>query len=170
MKLSIIVPAYNEEENIVNTIEAVYNAVKKIRDIDYEVLIVNDGSSDNTLMMAQQTLKGEKNGRVISHSFNKGLGEAIKTGFANFTGDYVVVMDADLSYGPEYIVILLREIIKCRDVDIITTSPYMSGGRTRNIPFFRLMLSKLGNRVIAYAMNCPLHTVTSMVRIYKKRV
>ena len=170
MRLSIIIPAYNEEANIVSTIRAVYNTIKRIKGIDYEVLVVNDGSSDNTLIMAQQALKEGKNGRVISHAFNKGLGEAIKTGFANFTGDYAMLLDADLSYGPEYIIVLFNEIMKHQGFDIITTSPYMRRGRTKNIPFFRLMLSKLGNRVIAYAMNCPLHTVTSMVRIYKKKV
>lgn len=170
MKLSVIIPAYNEEGNIVNTIESVYRTLKKIKNTDYEILIINDGSRDNTLKKAQQASKGKQNIKIISHPFNKGLGEAIKTGFANFTGDYTIILDADLSYGPEYILLLFEEALRRRDIDIVTTSPYMKGGSTKGIPFFRLMLSKIGNRVVAYAMNCPLHTVTSMVRIYKREV
>lgn len=170
VKLSVIVPAYNEEDNIVNTIELIYNTLKSIKDIDYEILVVNDGSSDKTLEKAIHTAKSKPEIKIVSHPFNKGLGSAIKTGFSNTTGDYIILMDADLSYGVEYIPKLFAEITQSKYIDIVTTSPYMPGGFTKNVPFFRLLLSRFGNRIIAYAMSCPLHTVTSMVRIYSRDV
>jgi len=101
MKLSVIIPAFNEENTIRETIEK----VQKIP-IDKEIIIIDDGSTNGTLL------------RVISFAKNKGKGEAIKEGFKNAKGDYAIIQDADLEYNPEEYLKLLQPILDGK-VDVV---------------------------------------------------
>jgi len=91
---SIIIPAYNEQKTIKKVILNVQEALKKL---DYELLVVNDGSSDNT----QEIVKSMKGVRLINHVHNKGYGAALKTGAKEAKGEYVIYMDADGQHFPE---------------------------------------------------------------------
>jgi len=167
MKISVIVPMYNEAESAANTVARIEDVLKGQ---DYEILVVNDGSSDSTLKRANDAASKNQRIMVVSHRTNLGLGSAVRTGFSNAKGDYVITIDADLSYDAKYIPILIKELEQNPDVDIVVGSPYMPSGVTSNVPFFRLLLSKMGNRMIAYAMNTKIHTVTSILRIYRRDV
>ena len=92
MKLSIIIPIYNEE----NTISKIVDIIKKIDlgKIDKEIVVVDDGSNDNSL----NVLKTIKNIKLIAHQRNKGKGAAIKTAIKHSTGDIIIIQDADLEY------------------------------------------------------------------------
>lgn len=103
MKLSIIVPAYNEEKTIIALLDKVF-AVHFGDGVEREVIVVNDGSKDRT----PELLKAYQNPiRVLTHEQNKGKGSAIQTGIKEARGEYVMIQDADLEYNPQDIRILL---------------------------------------------------------------
>ncbi len=110
MKLSIIIPAYNEE----NTIKELLNRVENLDlgKIEKEVIIVDDGSKDNTLSLINDFGKGKKNVLVLDHKKNRGKGAAVVTGLKAASGDILIIQDADLEYNPQDIPKLIEPIIK----------------------------------------------------------
>ncbi len=93
--LSVFMPAYNEEKNIGATIEQVLGVFKTLDIKDYEVIVVNDGSSDATASVVEVWEKKDSHVRLINHEVNKGYGEAVKTGFYSAKYDYLVFIDSD---------------------------------------------------------------------------
>ena len=108
MKLSIIIPVFNEEKTIAQVIKRVEN--EKIPKITKEIIIVDDGSTDETKDEISKIRS--KNLKVIFHKKNQGKGAAIKTGIKNATGDYIIIQDADLEYHPKYINNLLEPVLR----------------------------------------------------------
>jgi dolichol-phosphate mannosyltransferase len=106
MKLSIIIPVYNEEKTILEVIDRVLDA--DIPDVKKEVIVVDDGSTDAT----REKLKKIKGAKIVLHRKNQGKGAAVKTGIENATGDYIIIQDADLEYHPRYIKSLVAEVKK----------------------------------------------------------
>jgi len=98
MRLSIVIPAYNEEATLAALLERVH--ALDLFPIEKEIIVVNDGSRDRTLEIASVYATNHKNITVLSHETNLGKGAAVRTGFAHATGQYVVVQDADLEYEP----------------------------------------------------------------------
>jgi phenylacetate-CoA ligase len=117
MELSVIVPCYNEEHNIPELVERIQKVFKK-RDITGEIILVNDGSQDNTHSVIDAQSKKYNNVIAVHHIQNKGIAEAWKSGLKNSTGELVCIIDADLQYQPEDIYRLYREI-KFYNVDIV---------------------------------------------------
>ncbi len=112
MKLSIIIPVYNEEKTVSQIIQKVL-AVKFPNNIQKEIVIVDDGSSDKTPQILRQLHKpGIK---VLIHSHNRGKGAALRTGFTAATGDLVIIQDADLEYDPQDFTRLLEPIIQGKE-------------------------------------------------------
>jgi len=105
MKLSIIIPAYNEEDFIGTLIEKVFSVSFSC---DKEVIVVNDCSTDNTQKILEK-IKGKYNFKLLKHEKNFGKGKAIKTGLEEVTGNLVIIQDADLEYNPKDIPILLEK-------------------------------------------------------------
>jgi len=108
--LTILVPAYNEEK----IIASVLDNLLKLRKDNWEILVIDDGSTDGT----SEILDSVKGIRVITHSKNKGYGAALKTGIKNATGEYIVTMDSDGQHNPEYIKEFLEHI---REYDMVAT-------------------------------------------------
>ncbi len=133
MKLSIIIPVYNEEA----TIEEVLHRVKQV-DLEKEIIAVDDCSTDGTLQLLERT-EGIK---VISETKNQGKGAAIRTGLTVATGDIVVIQDADLEYWPEDIPSLVEPIISDK-ADVVYGSRFLEGR-----PYMRWQ-NYLANRILA---------------------
>jgi glycosyltransferase involved in cell wall biosynthesis len=94
---------------------------------------------------------------------------ALRAGFSFAKGDYIVTMDADLSYSPDYIAEMVK-ILKNNEADIVVASPYMEGGGLHNVPFKRGMISRLGNFILRGIFPGHLHTYTGIFRAYRRMV
>ena len=168
--VSLLAPAYNEAAIIEDSVHRIYAYMEGLEEeYDWELVIVNDGSKDGTRELADKLAAERSNMRVIHHKTNRNLGGALRTGFRNVHGDYVIVLDLDLSYAPEHIERLMTEILET-DSDIVVASPYMKGGKNTKVPFLRLLLSKTVNKIMAFTARTDLHTFTSMVRVYKREL
>ena len=164
--VSIIVPAYNEEALLAENLSELHAYLESPdRDFDWELLVINDGSSDNTGAIADEFAQSKANVRVLHHPSNFGLGQALKFGFANTSGDYVITMDVDLSYDTQHIDELLAKIRESH-AKIVLASPYMTGGSIKNVPRLRKTLSIWGNRFLSFFVKGHFSTLTSLVRIY----
>lgn len=159
---------YNEEENVVITLQKVNDVLYSLN-TDYEILVVNDGSKDRTLDILKEQNSKNKKLRIVTYPKNKGLGAALKIGFERAKGDFVITIDSDLSYDAKYIAEIYNELNNA-NFDIIQGSPYMKGGQALNVPKFRLFVSKISNKFISYAISANVHTVTGMLRGYRKEV
>lgn len=165
--VSIIIPAFNEEGLIEKNIGLLYEYLHTLGDAyHWDVLIVNDGSSDQTGAIADSLTNTHDTLRVHHHLTNRNLGTAMRTGFQNTNGDYVIVLDIDLSYAPEHIERLLDKA-KEQDADMVIASPYMKGGKNTAVPRLRLLLSKTVNYIMRKASGLNIYTFTGMVRAYK---
>jgi len=143
MKLSIIIPCYNER----GTILPLVNAVKASPVADMEIIIVDDCSSDGTQDVLKQTIAPLVD-RVIYHEVNKGKGAALRTGFQHATGDIVVVQDADLEYDPQEYPVLMKPILDGK-ADAVFGTRFQGGDAHRVVYFWHMV----GNRIFTLLSN-----------------
>ena len=164
--VTIVVPAFNEEAIIKENLEILKKYLETLED-DYcwEIIIINDGSSDKTGEYAESFAEVNENVFVFHHITNFGLGQAFNFAFSKSKGDYVVTIDIDLSYSPDHIGRLLENIRVTR-AKMVLASPYMKGGKISNVPVFRKTLSILANRFLSIFAHGHLSTLTCMVRAY----
>ena len=163
----MIIPMYNEEENVLHTLQEVKNVLRQYS--PFQIIAVDDGSADNTLTLLEQYASENQEVEVLKHPMNLGMGKALVTGFKNAKGKVIVTLDADLSYDPNYIPLLVWKLHE-ENADVVIGSQYMHGGKTEGIPFIRLFVSKMANRIVGYSMNENISTVTGILRAYRKEV
>lgn len=158
MKLSIIIPCYNEK----NTIEAILAAVKAAPVAEKEIIIVDDFSKDGTRDLLKQKLESQVD-KVVYHDFNQGKGAALRTGFKHATGDLVVVQDADMEYDPQEYPLLMEPFLK-RGADVVFGSRFAGGGPHRVVYFWHMV----GNSFLTLLSNmCTNINLTDMETCYK---
>ena len=167
MDLSIVIPMFNEAENVEETLRRVEEALASFPG-SYEIVPVNDGSVDDTLEILNKVAARDSKIKVASYPKNVGRGRALRTGFRESTGDMVVSIDADLSFAPSHILDLIKVLRNEPDIDFVLGSPYVPGGEMRNVPFLRLWISKLGNMVLRHIM--PVRYSTGVFRGYRRKV
>lgn len=155
MLLSVIMPVYNEKK----TIRAIVDRVMAVP-VEKELIIVDDGSKDGTREILKE-YEGRPNIKIILHMKNQGKGAAIATGFKNFSGDYVIIQDADLEYHPEEYPRLLEPLIR-GDADVVYGSRFKGAGRAF------LFWHKMGNIFLNFVTNILYNsTLTDMETCYK---
>jgi glycosyltransferase involved in cell wall biosynthesis len=169
MDLSVVIPMFNEAENVEVTLTRVERALASFQGT-YEIIAVNDGSIDNTLKILERVASQNGKVKVVSYSKNFGRGMALRTGFKESKGAIVVSIDADLSYDPRYIMDFVKILRNEQDIDFVLASPYMPGGSVQNVPFLRLWISKLGNKILRIAMPNQIYTSTGIFRAYRRKV
>jgi len=169
MDLSIIIPMFNEAENVEITLKKVEEVLSQFQGT-FEIIPVNDGSVDNTLAVLKKVAEWNKRIKVVSYPNNIGRGMALRTGFRESTGDIIVSIDADLSFAPNHIIDLINVLRNKPDVDFVLGSPFVPGGTVQNVPFHRLWISKLGNKVLRYTMPNRIYYSTGVFRAYRRKV
>jgi len=143
MKVSIVIPCYNEK----NTIEKIVEAVRSAPIENKEIIIVDDCSGDGTGAVLKEKIS-QMVDRIIYHPVNRGKGAALRTGFAAATGDIILVQDADLEYNPEDYPVLLGPLMSGK-ADAVFGSRFM-GGRPHRVLFFWHMA---GNKFLTLLSN-----------------
>jgi glycosyltransferase involved in cell wall biosynthesis len=167
--VSLVVPAYNEAAIVQQNLGVICDYMKTLAyKYDWELIVVNDGSKDNTSLIAKSFAADKDNVHVFDHVVNFGLGQALKFAFNQCKGDYIVTVDMDLSYSPDHIERLIDTLIKTR-AKIVLASPYLDGGAVENVPAFRKLLSVGANKFLSIAAHGRLKTLTGMVRAYDAR-
>ena len=144
-KISIIVPCFNEEEALPLFYDEITKVMKSIR-VDYELLLVNDGSKDNTMEVMKQLSKKDKHVLYLSFSRNFGKESAMYAGFVNATGDYVAVMDADMQDPPSLLPEMVR-ILKTEDYDSVATRRKTREGESKVRSFFARAFYRIINKI-----------------------
>ena len=143
MKVSIIIPCYNEKNTIQRIIEAVRDAPLKSK----EIIVVDDCSKDGTQTVLREKVS-QLVDQIIYHPINRGKGAALRSGFAAATGDVILVQDADLEYSPEDYPVLLEPLM-LGEADAVLGSRFM-GGRPHRVLFFWHMM---GNKFLTLLSN-----------------
>ncbi len=142
MKLSIIIPCYNER----NTILSLIQAVKASPVMDKEVIVVDDGSKDGTRDILASLVDPDV--KIIFHADNQGKGSALRTGFSVATGDICIVQDADLEYDPQEFPIMIQPILEGK-ADVVFGSRFQSGRPHRVVYFWH----RIGNGFLTLMSN-----------------
>ncbi len=158
MKLSIVIPCYNEEK----TIQSIVDAVKAAPVQAKEIIVVDDCSSDGTRDLLKRSIESQVD-KVVYHQVNQGKGAALRTGFEHATGDVVVVQDADLEYDPQEYPILMEPIQKGR-ADVVYGSRFMGSQAHRVVYFWHM----IGNKFLTLLSNMFTNlNLTDMETCYK---
>src|SRR6266446_4202118 len=136
MKVSIVIPCYNEKDTIEKIVEAVRAAAIESK----EIIVVDDGSQDGTQAVLKEKV-AQMVDRIICHPVNRGKGAALRSGFAAATGDIILVQDADLEYSPEDYPVLLEPLISGK-ADAVFGSRFMGGRPHRVLFFWHMVVNK----------------------------
>ena len=147
-KLSILIPCFNEKKTINKIFEEVEKGLIKNKFLNYEIIIIDDCSTDGTVELLQNIEK-KVNVSVFYHKINLGKGSAIQTGLKNITGDIVIIQDADLEYDPNDYPNLLLPFFET-DADVVYGSRFLGGGKYVRIHFF---WHYLANKILTFLCN-----------------
>lgn len=166
MKLSIVIPVYNEDK----TLEEIIKKVKAIDlgAIEKEIVVVDDGSSDKTIDILKKTIAPLVD-KVIYKEKNIGKGAAVRTGFENVTGDIVIIQDADLEYDPQEYKRLLQPILEGK-ADVVYGSRFMGGRPHRVHMFWHQMGNNFLTTLSNMFTNLNLTDIETCYKMFKKEV
>ena len=169
IELSVVIAAFNEEAVIVENLACVVAELETRPDVIWEIVCVDDGSTDRTGDLLDQAAEADPRIRIVHHRRNFGQGRALRTAFDIGRGEIFVTLDADLSYTADH-VYRLKDAVDEQQADIVLASAYMKHGKVRNVPFYRYFLSRVGNLYIAKMSGYPISTSTCVVRAYRREV
>jgi dolichol-phosphate mannosyltransferase len=182
MKLSIIVPCFNEVENVSKLQDELLPVVEELTIrgwnnegggyVSIEIIFVDDGSRDGTYLRLMECFGNKDYTNVsfkfLKHETNLGLGAAIRTGFLNVDGEILVTVDSDGTYKFTEIPHLLAQLTP--EMDIITASPYHPEGCVIGVPAYRLFLSRGSSFLYRILVNWKIYTYTCLFRAYRSKV
>lgn len=170
--ISIIIPLYNERDNVIHYNQDLFPLVEEIArktNEKFNYIFVDDGSKDDTVEQLQKITKHRSDVKILEHRVNQGMGNAIKTGLVSCNGDLIITMDADLTFRPVDITILIRKYLET-DADCISGSPYLEKGLMEEVTPFRLLMSKSVNFLFRLLLGSQITCVSPIFRLYKRSV
>ena len=165
----VIIPTYNEKENI----EAIITAVMKLP-LDFHVLIIDDGSPDGTANIVKDLMANRYNGKlhIIERAGKLGLGTAYITGFKwaiEHKYDYIFEMDADFSHNPDDL-LKLYNACSSEGADVAIGSRYVSGVNVVNWPMGRVLMSYFASKYVRFVLGVKIHDTTAGFKCYRRQV
>jgi len=167
MKLSVVIPAHNEEGHIKNAVESIKNVLVR-ESIEYEIVVVNDNSTDKTVEIVSNLEKQDSGIRLITNKGRNGFGFAVKKGLEKFTGDAVVITMADSSDDPEDIVKFYRKLEQ--GYDCVFGTRFVKEAKLVDYPLFKLLLNRAGNIFIKLLFGLKYNDVTNAFKCYRREV
>lgn len=163
---SFVIPCYREEATVARTLRQIDELARLKDQFDWEIIVINDGSPDDTLGEATRTAETLATPvRILSHRRNAGLGAGMRTGIAASKGDIVVAVDCDLSYSVDDIARLIDTWAESHP-HIVIASPYMEGGQSVRVPKPLAIRSQAANKFLNFTSYHDIKTLTGMVRAY----
>ena len=166
-KLSVIIPAKNESENLQSCIGGIVEVLKK-NQINHEVLVIDDRSTDNTHEVVTSMIKRYPSIRYVRNEDKNGFGMAVRLGLQKFSGDAVAIMMADRSDSPKDLVMYwktLQEGYEC-----VFGSRFIKGGQVLDYPLVKLIANRIVNTMIRIAFNIKSNDVTNAFKMYRRDV
>ena len=165
MKLSVVIPAYNEENSIGPCLDRLVETLRDKHRLPYEIIVVNDNSSDDTERVVRARAEGDPAIRFVSHRPPGGFGRAIRSGLELVTGDVIVIMMADLSDDPEDVVAYYRKIEE--GYDCVFGSRFIKGSSVEHYPPLKRIVNRTINRLIQLMFWTRFNDLTNAFKAYR---
>ncbi|RMD81875.1 MAG: glycosyltransferase family 2 protein [Candidatus Dadabacteria bacterium] len=169
IELSVVCPFYNEALIIEEAVSRLIARMRKLS-CSWELIVVNDGSTDGSEAIVERLCDAEPRLWLLSYDVNRGRGYALRQGIRHARGEIIVTMEIDLSWGEDIVERLYREITAHPECDAVVASPNMTGGGYRNVPWRRVLVSRVGNLIIRACMTNAVTMNTGMTRAYRAAV
>jgi dolichol-phosphate mannosyltransferase len=167
MKLSVVFPARDEEGCIAQTISEVAETLRRER-IPYEIVVVDDGSSDGTAACVREVIERYPGIRLVTNTGHHGFGLAVRVGLAEATGDAIAVMMADASDSPDDLVMYYRKIQE--GYDCAFGSRFMRGSRVIDYPVHKLTINRMANWFVKVLFRVRFNDITNAFKCYRREV
>ena len=165
MKLSIIIPAKDEEGDIENTLFRFHNILKK-NNVEHEILIINDHSVDSTLEILSSLKKKVKELRIINNSGKPGFGLAIRQGLENYSGDIVAIVMADGSDSPKDLINFYFKSVK--NYTCVFGTRFSNGGSTKDYPIVKYIMNRFFNNLVRLIFRIKYDDITNAFKVYTR--
>lgn len=170
--ISVVIPLYNERENILTYKDELFPKMDTIADVtgeSFQYILVDDGSHDDTYLLLQNLARERTDVTALTNGTNKGMGAAIKHGLRYCQGDLIVTMDSDLTFRPEDVRGLI-DAYRRSHPDCVSGSPYLERGLMEEVTFFRYLLSKTVNSLYRILLGAKITCVSPIFRLYRREV
>ena len=165
MKLSVVIPAHNEEGSIRSSILEIHTTLLK-NNILHEILVVNDNSKDRTEDILKDMMHEVGSLRYVNNPGAGGFGYAVRLGLETFSGDCVAIMMGDMSDSPDDLVKFYHKMLD--GYDCVFGSRFMKGGKTYDYPFIKLIINRIANGIVQVCFGLRYNDTTNAFKMYKK--
>lgn len=165
MKLSIVIPAYNEEGSIGETVNTLYNTLST-HSVPHEIVVVNDNSKDNTESVLLEVKKTIPTLTYHTNLGPNGFGYAVRYGLERFSGDCVAIMMADLSDDPEDLIRYYRKLLE--GYDCVFGSRFIRGGKTIDYPKIKRIINRIANLIVSLSVGIKYNDCTNAFKLYRR--
>lgn len=169
VEVSVVCPFFNEAPILEDSVVTLLSRLHRLQ-VTWELIVVDDGSADAGREIIERLCEGHPELRLVSYRVNRGRGYALRQGIAQANGEVIITTEIDLSWGADVVERLYEAMESQPDADIIVASPHLPGGGYRNVPWKRVFLSRLGNRIIRTCMSNAATMNTGMTRAYRRSV
>lgn len=165
MRLSVVIPAHNEEGSIGSSIQQVHSTLEK-HGIEHEILVVNDNSRDRTEEILKTLMTGIPSLRYITNTGAHGFGHAVRLGLEHFSGDCVAIMMGDMSDSPDDLVRFYNKMLE--GYDCVFGSRFIRGGKTYDYPLLKLVINRMANTIVQVTFGIRYNDTTNAFKLYKQ--
>lgn len=169
MKVSVVCPYFNERLILARAIPGMLEQLEHSA-LDWELILVNDGSTDESYSIARNCVRGEPRARLVTYEKNQGRGYALWRGIQEAVGDIVITTEVDLSWGDTIVSDIADRFGKDALLDAVIASPNLRGGGYRNVPASRVWISRMGNRLLRVLFSRRITMYTGMTRGYRREL